>query len=510
MTKKIFAIILAIVMVIAISIPGISAATATLTTTQKVSFTAECSKPGYEFSVYKIADLKTSTNPYSVKYDVKVNSAEVKEAVAGGNLDDSVRAKILEALDKDTALTGASIVGTYKVDSDGNSKTFSNLAQGIYYVRATNYPAGVKKVANSAFALPYYTAENGWVYNIDTINLAAKVEEDNPEIEKEITNSTKGNVNFSDVSIGDTVEFKIESSVVGAVNDVDVLDFKLNSYVISDIMSKGLTLNKNSFAVSLEDEEDNTLSTLTSSEYTVSATAEAGRDTNFTVALKKAYLQKTDFYSADHVAVRFSAVLNKYATTEPVGNPNEAVKLTYTNKNDVKGEVDGNKVYVYTYHIQVHKFDEEGQALAEADFALYKTEANAKSEKNAIAAGTSDSDGLVVFYNTDNEEMLLQSGKYFIKETKAPTGYNRYTDVIPVEIKVTYGDTLTNGIYIVSGPDLGLTTVDVKDSKTVLPQTGGQGNLIVYSIAISLAAAGGVILFFVAKKKKNHTADKAA
>ena len=339
MKKRMFTMIFAIIMVIAVSIPCVSAATSELTTTKKVSFTAECSKPGYEFSVYKIADLKTTTNPYSVKYDVKVSSGEVQAMVADGNLSDANRAKILNALDKDTQLAGASIVGTYKVDTDGKSKTFSDLAQGIYYVRATNFPSGVKKVTNSAFALPYYTAENGWVYDLDTINLAAKVEEDNPDIEKEITNSTQNNVNFTDVSIGDTVEFKIESSVVGAVNNVDVLDFKLNSYVVTDIMSKGLTLNQKSFALSLEDENDKNLAEIAASDYTVNVTAEAGRDTNFTVSLKKSYLQKNEFYSADHVAIRFSAVLNKYATTEPVGNPNEAVKLTYTNKNDVKGEI---------------------------------------------------------------------------------------------------------------------------------------------------------------------------
>ena len=202
-------------------------------------------------------------------------------------------------------------------------------------------------------------------------------------------------------------------------------------------------------------------------------------------------------------------MLNKYATTQPIGNPNEAVKLTYINKNDVKGEVDGNKVFVYTYHIQVHKFDEAGNKLEGADFALYKTEADVKSESNSIATGTSNENGLVVFYNTNEEEILLQSGKYFIKETKASTGYNRYTDVIPVEIKVTYGNTLTNGTYIVNGPELGLATVDVKNSKTVLPQTGGQGNLIIYSIAVTLAVAGGAI-FFIARNKKKHSADTAA
>ncbi len=482
MKKRMFTMIFAIILVIAVSIPCVSAATSELTTTKKVSFTAECSKPGYEFSVYKIADLKTTTNPYSVKYDVKVSSGEVQAMVADGNLSDANRAKILNALDKDTALAGATIIGTYKVDTDGSSKTFSNLAQGIYYVRATNFPSGVKKVTNSAFALPYYTAENGWVYDLDTINLAAKVEEDNPDIEKEITNSTKNNVNYTDVSIGDTVEFKIESSVVGAVNNVDVLDFKLNSYVVTDIMSKGLTLDQKSFALSLEDENDKNLAEISASDYTVNVTAEAGRDTNFTVSLKKDYLQKPGFYAADHVAIRFSAVLNKFATTEPVGNPNDAVKLTYTNKNDVKGEVD--------------------------EFALYKTEADAKAEDKAIATGTSDKDGLVVFSNANNEEMLLQSGKYFVKETKAPTGYNRYTDVIPAEITVSYGDTLTNGTYIVNGPDLGLVSFDVKNSKTVLPQTGGQGNVIIYSVAVSLAVAGGVILLVLRRKKKS--ADKSA
>ena len=97
MKKRMFTMIFAIIMVIAVSIPCVSAATSELVTTKKVSFTAECSKPGYEFSVYKIADLKTTTNPYSVKYDVKVSSGEVQAMVADGNLSDANRATSLRA-----------------------------------------------------------------------------------------------------------------------------------------------------------------------------------------------------------------------------------------------------------------------------------------------------------------------------------------------------------------------------------------------------------------------------
>ena len=58
MKKRIFTMLFAIIMVIAISVPYVSAANAALTTSEKVGFTVECSKPGYEFSVYKIADLE--------------------------------------------------------------------------------------------------------------------------------------------------------------------------------------------------------------------------------------------------------------------------------------------------------------------------------------------------------------------------------------------------------------------------------------------------------------------
>ena len=73
------------------------------------------------------------------------------------------------------------------------------------------------------------------------------------------------------------------------------------------------------------------------------------------------------------------------------------------------------------------------------------------------------------------------------------------------------GSTITitkEGTYIVSGPKLGLTSIDVKNSKTVLPQTGGQGNIIAYSIAFILLVAGGTVFFISRRKKKSN--NKAA
>lgn len=509
MTKKLISIMLAVVMLAALSIQFVSAATNTaLDPTKKVSITLNCSKPGYDFEIYKIADLVSTSNPYSVKYDVKVNNAAVKTAVSNGNFNSADSTKILDALDKDTGLSGATVIGDYEVDTDGATKTFSNLAQGIYYVRAIDFPAGVKSVTNSCFALPYYTSDNGWNYTIDAINLAAKIRDDEPEIIKEITNSTKGDARFTDVSIGDTVKFEITTSVVGETSNIPEHDFKLNSYVITDLMSKGLTLNKNSFVVSLADDDYEVISTIAPENYTVKVTATEGKDTTFTVSLNKAYLQKEDFYNASYVLTDFTAVLNKYSTTETVGNPNDGVKLTYSNKNDIEAEVEGNKVYVYTYKLEVHKFDDAGTKLKGAEFALYKTEADAKEEKNAIATGVSDTNGLVKFKNSKSEEMRVASGTYYVKETKAPDGYNKITVVIPVVVKAEYTRTFTNGTFIQNAPEHGTAVVEVKNTKSILPQTGGQGNIIAYSIALTFVAAGCVIFFIARKKKKS--ADRAA
>ena len=502
--KKIISLLLAIMLVASITIVSFSAATtnAPLTTTQKVSFTLTCNKQGYEFSVYKIADLITSNvSPYTVKYQPVISSSAVKAAIADGNISDADRAKILNELDKDTSLSGASIIGKYNVNSDGNTKTFSNLDQGLYYVRATNFPAGVKKVTNSAFALPYYTAESGWIYNMDSINLATKVEDNPPTIKKEITNSTKNNVNFTDVSLGDTVKFKIKSSTAGSVNTVNVLDFKLNSYVVTDLMSKGLTLNRDSVDVALEDASGNTLSTLATTNYEVKVSAEEGRDTSFTISLKKTYLSKTEFYSASYVVVTYSATLNKYAVKGAAGNPNTAVDLTYSNKNNVTSTIEGNTVYVYTYGAMVNKFNESSSKLAGAEFSLYKTQTDATDDKNAIATGKSDSNGKVVFKVSNGDEIKLQSGTYYIRETKAPTGYNRYTDIIPISISVGYNNTLTNGTYVKNAPVDGVATVDVKNSKTILPQTGGNGYALLFAISGTMLLAGMVLLLINRKKK---------
>lgn len=483
--KKAFATIISIMIILsAFAVTGVSAAEL-LDTSAETSITLNCNKPGYTFTVYKVGTIEnTSTSPYETAY--KSNIPSISNGILSGKAAD-----ILAALDEiQTLPSSANAVGEFTSTATQTSKTIK-LEQGIFYIKATNYPAGVKSVTNSVVALPYFNG-NEWVYSIDDIELAAKVVDEVPETHKTITNSTKGNENYTDVSLGDTVAFSLKSTTAGSKS------MKLNSYTVYDDMSAGLTLNKNSFNVSLLKKDGSKITDLESSEYTVNVTNEKdGKNTTFNIALTKEYLQGNEFYGTDvyFTDVTYTATLNKYAVVGTPGNPNKEVKLEYSNKNDVTSSVNGNTVYVYTYAVATNKTDTAGTPLEGAKFGLYTTaEAN-----NQIGTGVSGKDGKVLYYNAKGEELRLQSGTYYLVETEAPKGYNLYGKVIPITINAEYGDTFVNGTYVTNCPADGYAVVDVKDSKVVVPQTGGFGTSIFYFIGAALFV-GGVAVFSRRKK----------
>lgn len=487
--------LLAMLMIVAlsiVSIPFSASATSSLKNDDNVKISVSCDKKGYTFEMYQVATLdSTTSNPYETKYNSNV--PEIADTIKDGNTKDA-----LSQLDSiDTLPSSAKSYGTFDTDK-ATEKTFTDLPQGIYYIRATEYPADVTKVENSILALPYYTSDKGWIYSYDTIELAKKVVETPPTTHKEITNSTKNNVNYTDVSLGDKVDFRLYNTVTGSKQ------IKLTTYTVYDEMSKGLGLDSKSFSVYLADKDMNKIADIQKGDYTLNITkAKAGEQTDFNVALSKDYLAKNDFYENNvaYLIVDYSANLNKYAIIGKEGNPNTDAKLEYGNRSKT-AFVKGNTVYVYTYVIGVTKYDEKGNKLANAEFALYKTKENATAQANEIATGTSDSDGKVVFIaNKSNNEIRLQSGKYYVVETKAPEGYNLYGKVIEINAEATYNDTIVNGTYVNQCPDNGIATVDVTDSKVTLPQTGG--HVIYFTFAgIALIALGGISLTLL-KKKRN-------
>lgn len=483
-TGKLLAVVMMLTLLFA-AIPTASAATA-LKTNQKVNISVKCTKPGYTFELFRVANLKSTTaTPFKTEYTSLISSVSA-EILAG---DSKAALDALDTADLSTAVSQ----GTFTSSATNTTQSFSNLEQGIYYIKCVKYPAGVTSITNSVLALPYYN--NGeWVYSYAEINLASKVADSTPSTEKSITNSTKNNTNYTDVSLGDTVNFKLKNTVAGS-NDI-----KLTTYAVYDDMSAGLTLNKNSFKVTLVDAKGAKVADLTKgTDYKVNVTSEGeGKNTKFNVALTSEYLAKSAFYTsnAKYVIVTYSATLNKYAVKGTAGNPNEDVKLEYGNDSGVDS-VPGNKVYVYTYGLKVLKLNEAGNPLAGATFDLY----NDKAHTNVIGTGTSDSNGNVIFKNSANEEISLQSGTYYIVETVAPSGYNVYGKVIEVEIPVQYNSVFTKNTWVKNAPTNGAVEITVTDTIVFFPKTGGYVGFIrmagVACVGISLAL---VLAYFIKKK----------
>ncbi|MBQ7810764.1 MAG: SpaH/EbpB family LPXTG-anchored major pilin [Clostridia bacterium] len=503
-SKRIFAMIIAVALIV-VSMFAVGAAS--YDTNTKGSFSVTCTKPGYTFTVYKVADLlSTTTSTFETKYDSLV--PEIADEILSGDT-----SAVLSALDGVAEMPStATVIGTYKSDDSGVAN-FTNLDHGIYYIKATNFPAGVKSVTNSVVSLPYYDGTT-WQYTISDIELASKVNDGSVTTEKTITNSTKGNVNYTDVSLGDTVNFEIRSSSAGSES------MKLGSYVVYDDMSAGLTLNKNSFNVALLDENGDELFDLDDSDYVMTVTSEgANQNTLFNVALTEAFLQGADFYAPTvyYTSVTYSATLNENAVVGTAGNPNTDVKVEYSNKNGVTDSAEGNTVYVYTYAVKTIKTDKATTLpLVGAEFALFKSEADAnsyldKTENNAqnnvepIGTGVSDADGLVLYYNAEGDELRLASGTYFAVETKAPANYMVYGKPIAIEIAVGYGATFVDGTWVTSAPTDGYGTADVADPKIIVPVTGGTGTII-FSVVATLCAGGAIVFLAIHVIKKKREA----
>ena len=440
------------------------------------------------------------------------------------------------------------------------SHKYENLDQGVYYVRAINWPAGVTYVRNSVFALPWFDKTDGWTYTIDDIPLATKVDAHPVKTYKTITNTTVKEQQIpaqhdvkqladqmhgvyqpaTDVNLGDIVNFEIRSTITGSDQ------MKLNSYFVTDSMSNGLTLDKNSFHMYLLDKDGNKISELKQGKPAASETeyqtaekdyvvyfdatnnGSGTKSTDFKVYLTREFLHKnsstTKFYgtgsaqddNAVYTSITYSAMLNDKAVVGKAGNPNTEGKIEYSNKKNVTSEYEGNTVYVYTWGVRPHKTDDSTtpKALEGAEFKLFKTKADAENLSNPIAAGTSDKDGLVQFmtskfnnYNGASTDITLQRGTYYAVETKAPTGFQTYGKVIEIKVDVTYNNQFANKTWVKNAPADGKAdgylAFTVKNTKVETPNTGGAGDYIAYYIAGGVGLLGLIGLAVAMTKKRS-------
>ena len=481
-TKKILAALL-VVMMLAMMIPFSASAATTIpagpyTATLKVS----SDNDGYSISVYKIADVDTTTGAYTYASWL---TDDIKSTLGAKVNDNGVNSATLlsqcEAVDVKNVATEATHTFDSDTDATKNEYTFSTATAGIFYVKVSGTPDGVsvKKSGGAILSLPYYVKNtNSWETSQNNVTL--KVEDGSVTVGKKIVG---GDISDSETTanIGDTITFELTASVTGSKEQ------PLTEYTIHDKMSVGLDTP----AVTSVKVDDKTLTENT--DYTVNATDL----TDIKISLTEGYLnaakaeEDNGFYSASNVVVTLTAKLNSNAvigknTIDSVNNTDNNNKnsdsLTYTNSYGQQN-VPGDTVRVYTFDLKVVKVDANNTEtkLAGATFTLYDADGNEK----AVVADT-DNDGLVTFTG-------LKAGTYTVKETVAPAGYNINSSDFVVTIS-------TSGV-ITYGNDT-ITKLTVADTPIVLPQTGGMGTMVFTIVGASLIVCAGV-LFIVARKKKS-------
>ena len=388
----------------------------------------------------------------------------------------------------------------------------------------SNYPTVDKKIiqAQSGSGITVGAIVNGsWEGNHQM-----ELEDENDPEDTIAPHGAADEKKAGDFAIGDTVTYQLTSKVP------DMTGYNSYTFKFSDTLSKGLDLKE-----VLSVKVGNT-------------TLKAGKTGTNTYAL--AYDKNTrtltvtlnDFYNSyknhtgETITVVYTATLNKDAVIGMNPNTNKAV-VEYSNDPTTggTGTSEPSIVDVHTFDFTIFKYylkNETKTALANAEFELYKANgevAGAKVNIKKVEEGkyrvatpeeiaTEGFKSDVIVSGTNGKVLVkgLEAGTYYLRETKAPEGYNKLLSDIKVEIKpvydkttgkltsysvdYTYNGKTTNGAAITNKTDSPEVAVENKTGAQ-LPSTGSKGALMVTLAGIVLFGALTASKAFGKKKANN-------
>lgn len=440
--------------------------------------TIDPANAGETYNVYKILTLKS--------YDKdKELYSYVKNGDKWDGFIDSAQAEGYLTINDD---------GYVEFDAKKSDKDYREFAQkALAYAKKNNVIATqtVTPVAGATTAtidkldLGYYLVGStvGALCSLDTTNPEVTVRDKNeaPTVEKKIAidghfdNLTSSN----SAHIGEVVGFQSTISVKpGAKN-----------YTLHDTMNEHLDFKGHLY------QAHTNLGNLDVNKYIVvqnDPTDGCTFEVSFTDAFYNDFRSQIDDGSLTQIVIQYlTTVKDDAVVKEEMKN---TTHLTYGDNNTT---TEDSETITKTFGIPVFKYTKNDQALAGAEFML-STDPNCTDESKALKFTLNGDNKYRFDSNSTNKTLTsldngridiegLKAGTYYLKETKAPDGYNLLKKIQKIEIGEDGSIKLNNDAI----------TGDVKvknNSGIELPSTGGMGTTLIYLAGIVLVVLSGYVL----------------
>ena len=473
--KKLASLLLALVMVFALSTTAFAAGTGSITVDNPVS--------GATYNAYKIFDVTYNTDKSAYSYTIDSSSkwfatVQAYATETNGLTLTQANGSTTYIVTTTTAFSVPDFAAALKGSVAGKTGSALTIADGK--ATATGLDLGYYLVVGTK------GAETEALANLTTTNPSVTIHDKN--------DVPFGKIDDKDsVEVGETVNYTITGKVP------DYTGFTTYTYLITDTMSEGLTFKKD-VKVTVGGAD-------VTSDCTISYNVESIAN-KFTVSIPV-----KNYTIGAEIKVTYSAVVNENAVAKIENN-----KATLTYSND---PTDSSKTTttpedietVYSAKIVIDKYEtgKEDTKLAGATFVLYKeVTAEGATEDTKMYYKWNDTDKKVEWVTdkaqatsktTDDRGVAsfdgLADGTYYLEETAAPAGYNLLEK--PVSVTVDGANATTANLS-----SLTVTEKVANNTGALLPSTGGIGTTIFYILGSVLLVGAAILLI----TKKRMSAEK--
>ena len=478
-TRKLLAMVLALIMVMSLATSAFAAETDPKTYTVTIN-----NATGHSYEIYQIF-----TGDLATEGEDKILS-NIKYGDNYGEKGKPVPDEFLESLTEENIASKITPTGTGKpMTTDGDTATISGLEAGYYMIKDVTNPLPdgdeLSKVMFQVVGDTVVTSKHTGT------TIVKKVQDINDSTGEQPTDGNSTWIDSADYDINDTVPFQSTANFEGLDN------YETYRVVFTDTMSKGLTYN-NDMKVFVNDEDKTASFTITTATYTGNDEYAGGT----VITVECSDITALTDANAVQIVLQYSATLNDDAKLGAPGNPN---KIKVTTQPDGTGETPEDVNIVFTYKVVANKYANavgEDKKLTGAGFTLYKWYGTAESGEWRAIGEEIKGEALSTF-----EWKGIDDGKYKLVETTTPAGYNTIAD-IEFTVTATHeivsdhpaltdlsGNATTGEVTFTANTTEGSLSTDViNKSGTELPETGGMGTTMFYVIGGILVLAAVVLL----------------